>query len=849
MLLICCQIKHSVTLIFNHPRNMGVFMLSIIKHQLLVSAALAVALPAYAQEITISDRQVVPQVLDGNQTLTITQSGSIEQPEGSSLQNQRLVSTTGSRNVVNNSGRISTGTVEEAKAISSAATDDKINNLAGGVIETNGAYSYGIFSDNSVAIANSGTISVQGERSVGVWASSGDISNSGAISANGSYATGIYAERTSALDVLAGSQIEVSGMNTTAISMYNENELTAHSGSSISANGTRSAAVALNGNDNTVTLRGSISAIGSNVTGLLLGADGRSVQDNTVTLSGTIATQGDSAAGVRVFGSNNTIRIERPEASGNAIHTKGANAHGLDIGNGNTVVVAGGILTEGAGAIGLKAGNNNDITLNGTIRSNQSNSIKFGNGNTIRIGGNVKLFGTIDPGTGASFVINDGASMSLLVDLSAEGGGGGTGGGGTGGGGTGGGSTGGGGTGGGGTGGGGTGGGGTGGGGTGGGGTGGGGTGGGGVTIVGGSDKPVFLDPVSGDIAVFNRTVVAAATDQLAEISSAINGLGTARLRGSLPVTSAALQNLSFFEPMQAGADPAAAAAEAASTYAGGSFGLDGSGPWLSGFAGVYNYAGDGISLPTGVGLWGAAIGHDTILANGMRVGIFGGYNNAQAIAHANGDVAAESEANGYFAGGYGRAEFGMFFIDTALSGGINNHSASRYIADGMLGEVSAEAEYSSWWISPDIAAGADIASGNGWTYSPNARLRYAFESFDGYTETGPSASNATVSQRNAQLGEGRIELAMARQLDDVLFSARVGWLRRWGMGEGEADISVFGVSKTLAASSPDASAGYAGAGFDIAVAEGLLINLSGEATFGSEITGGRFDAGIRANF
>jgi uncharacterized protein YhjY with autotransporter beta-barrel domain len=173
----------------------------------------------------------------------------------------------------------------------------------------------------------------------------------------------------------------------------------------------------------------------------------------------------------------------------------------------------------------------------------------------------------------------------------------------------------------------------------------------------------------------------------------------------------------------------------------------------------------------------------------------------------------------------------------------------SRYIADGQLGEVAANAEYSSWWISPEIAAGADFAAGNGWTYSPNARLRYAFEAFDGYTEKGPSASNATVSQREAEIAEGRIEIAFARQMDDVLFSAQLGWLHRWGLGEGEADISVFGVSKTLAASSSDASAGYAGAGFGIAVAEGLLINLSGEATFGSEITGGRFDAGIRANF
>lgn len=952
-------------------------MLSIFKHKLLISAALTIALPAFAQEITISAPQTTPQVLNGNTTLTITQSGSIVQSDDASQQHQRLVSTTGSANTVNNSGRIFTGTVEDAKAISSAATDDRINNLAGGRIETNGAFSYGIFSDNDAAIENSGTISVQGEQSVGVWTSSGTVANSGTISATGSYATGIYAERTSTLELQTGSTIEVTGSNSIVIKLNNENQLDAALGSTITARGENSAAIRLTGREtvgNTITLRGSISVNGPNATGVLLksddggvsghdvtlsgaietlgdgaagirvygandsnaatfsntitldragvdaaiatsgaaahgiltqdnaditadgnittsgagsigvfargnnnkitfnraiattganadgivlGSGSANVTGNQVTLSGTITTQGDNAAGIRVFGSNNTVRIERTATGENAIHTKGANAHGLDIANGNTIIVNGNIHTEGAGAIGFKAGNNNDITLNGTIRSNQSNSVKFGDGNTIRIGENVKLFGAVEIGGNTTYDPNDGPSMSRLIDLNTVPGGGGTGGGDTGGGDTGGGDTGGGGTGGGGTGGGGTGGSdtggvGTGGGGTGGG-TGGGGTGGvgtgGGVTIVDGDDKPVFQDPASGDIAEYDRTAVSTSTNQLAETSSAITGLGMARLRGTLPATSAAVENFTVAEPMQPGADPAEAAAEGASTYGGGGFGLGGSGLWLSGFAGVYNYGGDSVSLPTGVGLWGAAIGQDTILANGMRAGIFGGYSSASANAFDNGDLSVESEAEGYFAGAYGRAEIGIFFVDAAVSGGTNNHQNSRYIADGKLGEVAADAEYSSWWISPEIAAGADYAAGNGWTYSPNARLRYAFESFEGYTEKGPSTSNATLSQREAEIAEGRVEIAFARQMDDVLFSAQLGWLQRWGMGEGEADISVFGVSKTLAVSSPDASAGYAGAGFDIAVAEGLLINLSGEATFGSDITGGRFDAGIRANF
>jgi hypothetical protein len=826
-------------------------MLSIFKHQLLISAALAIALPALAQrtaaqEILISGPRTTSQELDGNKTLTITASGSIHQPADTNTMFNYAVSMSGPDNRISNSGNISTGSKEAATAILSTGSNDIIRNLAGGTVEALGDGSTGIGSITSASVENHGTITVRGDGSYGISVAAGSITNSGTITVtdpDGTNATAVYGYTGVTVTAESSSRIAVSGAESTGIKISADNIVDTREGSSITAAGSGASGLHIEGEGNRVTLRGSISTTGSNATAVLLDFEEGGVSNNNVTLTGTITTEGGGAAGIRVTGSNNTIRI----GQSGMVRTRGANAHGLDIADGNTVIVDGNIHAEGAGAIGLKAGNNNVITLNGTIRSNQSNSVKFGNGNTINIGDNVKLFGTVDLGTNTIYVPDDGPSRSRLVDLNTTGGGG-TGGGGTGGGGTGGGGTGGGGTGGGGTGGGGTGGGGTGGGGTGGGGTGGGGTG-GGVTIIGGDDKPVFQDPVSGDIVEYDRTAVSSATNQLAEASSAITGLGMARLRGTLPATSAAVENFTMAEPVRPGADPAEAAAEGASSHAGGSFGLHGSGPWLAGFAGVYNYGGNSISLPTGVGLWGAAIGQDTILANGMRAGIFGGYSAATANAFDNGDLSVESQAEGYFAGAYGRAEIGLFYVDAAVSGGTNNHEASRYIADGQLGEVAADAEYSSWWISPEIAAGADIAAGNGWTYSPNARLRYAFESFEGYSEKGPSASNATVSQRQAEIAEGRIEIAFARQMDDVLFSAQLGWLQRWGMGEGDAEISVFGVSKTLAASSPDASAGYAGAGFDIAVAEGLLINLAGEATFGSDITGGRFDAGIRASF
>ena len=177
--------------------------------------------------------------------------------------------------------------------------------------------------------------------------------------------------------------------------------------------------------------------------------------------------------------------------------------------------------------------------------------------------------------------------------------------------------------------------------------------------------------------------------------------------------------------------------------------------------------------------------------------------------------------------------------------------SGDRFVNDNLafLGNSSAESDSSAWWLSPEIAAGLELAAGNGWTYIPAARLRYAMQSTDGYSETGAGVGNASVDDQDIAVAEGRLEIAASRQMESVLFTGRLGWLTQWSPSDNEASVTMLGITQTVSADGGDRSAGYAGVDLTVAISDALDFTAAGEATFGGDITGGRFSAGLVAKF
>lgn len=779
-----------------------------------------------------------PGNLGNGDTLTITDTGSI-------IRNGNAVVGTNDDNTIINNGTITTGGFNN----DGIRVDDRNTISNTGAITTSGAVSQGITGDDENSIVNSGTIETSGVGSQGIRGGElNNVTNSGSIATTGGVGFGSIAH---GIQVGDGSTVTNTGIITTdsfladairanddtiisntgeirtagtfgdGIQADDRNIIT-NSGSifgsafdgggiEVDDNNTirNTGMITTEGNEghgifadvgNTISNAGSIVTNGEDANGVLAG------NLNTVSNTGIINTSGENASGIEVD-DDNVVR------NFGTINTTGENGDGIDVNDDNTVSNSGFIRTSGDISDGIEADDRNFINNSGVVftTGNGAEAIRVDDNNVITNSGKVvsaqddafeldnnNTLNLLAPSfVGGAFNLGTNTSLNIVTGPSHS------------------------------------------------------------VLwdfdpaqLAGGAPAslsgsvPWFYNTTTGQFATFDPTGLVASVENLIETTALISGTMSRRLdAGQLSLNGVTRGVGQASEGADAELDAGA---------------FDKSGVWAQVMASRSSFDGGASTLDRETTLAGVAIGYDTNLDARTRIGVMGGYLNSQSEADSRFAHAFDNEKSGWFAAGYGRKSFGSLFVDVGLSAGIStDNETMRFVNDNLapLGVSYAMGNSDSFWVSPEITIGSQIATSSKWTFSPTAKLRYAAEWFDGYTETGPSAdANATVADRMIAFGEARLELAASRNVQfggamSALFTARGGALGRMSLGDDASTVTLLGITQDVGHEYADDFAVFGGLEASIAMTNALSLDLSSSATYGNEMTSVEGAAAVKVSF
>lgn len=206
----------------------------------------------------------------------------------------------------------------------------------------------------------------------------------------------------------------------------------------------------------------------------------------------------------------------------------------------------------------------------------------------------------------------------------------------------------------------------------------------------------------------------------------------------------------------------------------------------------------------------------------GFDWGVMAGYLNTELDAASRWTQSYDIEGEGWFAGLNAKQTLGGVVIDFGLTGGRVDYDQARFVNDNLaltngltLGKSWASSSYAGWFMSPEIGVSTVLATFDGWSFTPAARLRYASQWLDGFSESGSNA-NAVVADRDLGMIEASGEIEAAKTVGNATVSGRIGYLSRISTGDEAVSMTLIGVTNSVGFGDTDTEALYVGAGFDL---------------------------------
>ncbi|MGV7223049.1 MAG: autotransporter domain-containing protein [Nitrospinales bacterium] len=184
----------------------------------------------------------------------------------------------------------------------------------------------------------------------------------------------------------------------------------------------------------------------------------------------------------------------------------------------------------------------------------------------------------------------------------------------------------------------------------------------------------------------------------------------------------------------------------------------NGSQIWVSGFGSHRERDDDGQVLAYDHDYYGGVMGYETT-RDRSRLGFLAGY--------AQSDVATDfksinTDSDSYFIGVYGQEKIGSFNLDASMLAGYEQHDNDRLVVDNLNGFETAEADYSSFFLSPSVTLSAEHMIFDNIALRPSVTGTYAFAWYDSYDESGTTQSNLSIDDRTSHALIAKLQMVAA---------------------------------------------------------------------------------------
>lgn len=324
----------------------------------------------------------------------------------------------------------------------------------------------------------------------------------------------------------------------------------------------------------------------------------------------------------------------------------------------------------------------------------------------------------------------------------------------------------------------------------------------GGAPDISGS-VPWFYNAATQSVTTFDPTLLASETYALGDLTSMLSRVGLGALGGFEPGSGTDFSALGYVPVADSDADTASHRVGRA---------------WATALGGQMDHDGGGTTLDSTIDHIGFAAGYTWQQAPDLTVNAMAGYVAGNQEADATWAPSFDHDTHTVFAGLQGEHQLTWSAVQFGLMAGYAWVDHNRFVNDNLapLGESWVSADYGGLFVSPEFGLSTDMVLANGTVLTPNAGVRYAAQWLDGYSETGAfsPAANATVADRFVGVFEGRIGLDATKTFDVGTLTGRIGYLGRWNGGDDDADISLNGITQSVASGGQDLNAAYVGAKF-----------------------------------